>query len=293
MATTIYISINDVAYVRTSGENYSVGIGWTSVAELCSVAEVLDILVGDTRAVFAYDAIDATDVPTISHVLCAKLDEKIPVRWGEIEGNRIAQVDDFAYIPVREVMASGGIIFSYYIPTRECSAQVSHTWGADLSARMPVRSIEAATGAEQVACLIPTRGIDAEVYDGGVSVNNYIPVREITATEVGIVFATFAGKIPPRSLSVTGYADISALLSKFIPPRKISANVLQDYSATLSKLIPPRIIEAAEYETQVSVEGYIPVRLSDRSVDGGGSTGGGGEVSSTVSEDYILRYTRP
>ena len=292
---TLYVSVNDVTYVRTSGENYSVVIGWVSIADIVDATDIVDILVGSTRALLVYDTIQLEDNCTIpTPTVTAKLYNVSRAIWSiDAIGVRIAEADEFLYIPVRLTEISGGILLESNLPTRSLDAEVSFAWGASLSRNIPVRTVEILSGAEQVIGKLPTREIEAIAYEAWGSVVTYIPVRTITTATSYAVYITFSGVITVRAIQASVYSGNTASLDKKRPIYTGEISVLQDYGVTLDRLIPVRKIDTDEYEADISLTGYIPVWIIGASVSGGGTVGEGSLVTPTVLEDYVLKYTRP
>lgn len=294
MATTLSISAFDYARVTTPGENYSVGIGWTSVGDLITVADVVtDIIVGETRAVIVSDSIDASDVPTVERIYCGQLDEKFPARYVSASGYNVVEGSIFNKVGVRSISASGVTQLDERIPTREFSGTVAFTAAISLSKRIPTRAIIGLAGAEQIAGLLPVRTISAEAYSGESRLSDYIPVRIVEASVSGITYATLSERIPPRIGTTSAYVDYLISLSKRIPPRLLQAEVIQEYGSTLSGRIPPRKIEVTEYEPAASLSGNRPVWLGGIATGESSGSSGVGTVSPTVSDEYILQYVRP
>lgn len=301
---TLYPSVYDIVYVRTSGENYSVGIGWTSVADLVDVDDVLtDIIIGDTRGAISYstvsvdDVVSAIDIITTAHVQpTATWTPLIPIRKLVASGVRPAETGQYTRIPVRGLVSSGVIVAEGNLPVREFAAEVLQDWPSTVQSKIPVRIIESYRGAEQVAGKLPTRTIEATAYGNTASVSGYIPVREGESELVVTEYATLNGYIPVRSILTDGHADYLITLSKTRPCWTGSSTVDQDYSATVSGKIPPRTISVGPYDGGVSVTGYIPPRVIGSGSGMSGGTGQGGTVIPTVPSsdgDYILVYTRP
>lgn len=300
---TLYPSVYDIVYVRTTGENYSVGIGWTSVADLTDVDDVItDIIIGNIRAAISFSTVIVTDIVTASIVTTAKVQPtatwtpRIPVRMGVSTGVYIANTGQYTRIPVREVLSSGVIVAEGNLPVREFASEVLQDWPSTVEGRISVRTLESYKGAEQVVGKLPTRNIESSSYENTARVDGYIPVREGESELIITEYATLNGKIPVRSILTDGYATYLITLTKSRPCWTGSAAVTQDYQVDASGKIPPRILSSFPYDNGVSVIGYIPPRVIGSGSGIGGGTGEGSTVIPTIPTsdgDYILVYSRP
>lgn len=278
---TQYISVNDTVYVRSAGENYSVGIGWSFVADGVAVTESLDMVVGDSRDANSHDSVSVSESVSGSVTSFMKVAGDIPVREGSISGVYLLTGSIFNKLPVRGISANGAGVASGYVPTRSSSAELEGYTAGIITGELPVRTCDISGANQQIDGLLPTRALVSTGYQSNISVASYIPVRTLIASDNGAGYATVTGRLPVRTLVTTGYEAITGSVAGNIPVRTGSITAESTYSITVAGLIPIRTIESDGVYGTNSVAGYIPPRTFSVYLE------------STVTGDYILRYVRP
>jgi len=279
---TLYVNKSDVVYVSTAGEHYSIGIGWTFVANQVSLEEWHDVVVGSTRTISIYDSIALTESVSRTIDFGMHATGVIPPRQLEALWQVDMNTSDFLKIPVRSFEGSGFDSLEGNIPVRTFEGAMEHEIYMTLSGTIPTREIEAEMGWVSTSGKIPLRTLEAEFYGSEFYMEGSIPVRSLEATMTSDGYFTLEGKLPVRLIDASMYEDAVWTLDKKRPIHLIVASMQEEGFMTLDRLIPIRKLEASFYAEEFFVEGTIPVWVIDASGFTDPSLG-----------DYILRYTRP